>query len=219
MDNLPINVTDIVLGGVLLISALLAYARGFVHEVLSVAGWIGAIFAAVYGLPYAKPYARDLIPHELAADVAAGVVIFLVTLIVLSLLTRAVAGMVKASALNMLDRSLGFLFGLVRGAVVVCVAYLALSWMIPPEEQPSWITGARSMPLVERGADLLRQLVPESAGQAADEARKKAEKAVEAQRVLGDLMKTEPKGTQKADSGGYGETDRRRMEQLIQGTQ
>ena len=112
MDNLPINVTDIVLGAVLLLSALLAYARGFVHEVLAVAGWIGAILAAIYGLPYAKPFARDLIPHELAADVAAGVVIFVATLIVLSLLTRAVAGMVKASALNMLDRSLGFLFGL-----------------------------------------------------------------------------------------------------------
>lgn len=219
MDNLPINVTDIALGVVLLLSALLAYARGFVHEVLAVAGWIGAILAAVYGLPYAKPFARDLIPHELAADVAAGVAIFVATLIVLSLLTRAVAGLVKASALNMLDRSLGFLFGAARGAVLVCVAYLALCWVIPPEEQPRWITGARSMPLVTRGADMLRQLIPDEAGQAADDARAQARKAAEAQKVLGDLLTPAPKAAPKPDAKGYGEADRRRMEQLIQGTQ
>lgn len=223
MADLNVNGADIAIGVLLLISALLAYARGFVHEVLSVVGWVGAIFAAIYGLPYAKPYARDLIPNELAADLAAGVVIFLVTLVLLSLFTRAIATVVKNSALNMLDRSLGFLFGLARGGVLVCVAYLALSWIIPPEEHPSWIVGARSLPLVERGATMLRSLVPgteiERAGREAEQAREKARKALEAQRVLNDILTKEPKAPPPQDRGGYDAGERRRMEQLIQGTQ
>ncbi|MGA0394649.1 MAG: CvpA family protein, partial [Rhodospirillales bacterium] len=61
MDSLPVNATDLVIFVVLLISALLAFARGFVHELLSIVGWIGAIFATIYGYPYLKPFARDLI--------------------------------------------------------------------------------------------------------------------------------------------------------------
>ena len=113
LSDLPINVVDIGVLLILLISAVLAYACGFVHEVLSVGGWIGAIFATFYGFPYAKPFARKYISLDLAADLTAGTVIFIVTLVFLSLITRAVAKSVKASALNVLDRSLGFLFGLV----------------------------------------------------------------------------------------------------------
>ena len=122
MAELPFTFLDIAIGIVLLVSGLLAFVRGFVHEVLAVGAWVGAIFIAVFGFPYLRPYARDLIPHELAADVAAGAAIFVVALVVLSLLTRALSDRVKDSALNALDRSLGFVFGLLRGAVLVCLA-------------------------------------------------------------------------------------------------
>ena len=71
MDNLPVNITDIAVAVVLLVSAFLAYVRGLVHEVLSVAGWIGGGLIAIYAFPYAKPFARDLISIEPAADLAA----------------------------------------------------------------------------------------------------------------------------------------------------
>ena len=122
MAELPFTFLDIAIGVVLLISGLLAFVRGFVHEVLAVGAWIGAIVVAVFGFPYHRPYARDLIPHELVADAAAGAAIFVVALVVLSLLTRALSDRVKDSALNALDRSLGFVFGLLRGAVLVCLA-------------------------------------------------------------------------------------------------
>ena len=53
-----VNALDIGVGILLLISAVFAYLRGLVQEVLSIAGWIGAIFATVYGFPYAQPFAR-----------------------------------------------------------------------------------------------------------------------------------------------------------------
>lgn len=222
MDSLPVNVTDIAVIVVLLISALLAYARGFVHEVLAVAGWVGAIFATIYGFPYAKPYARSLIPIELVADIVAGVVIFVVTLVLLSFVTRGAAGLVKASALNFLDRSLGFLFGLARGGVLVCVAYLLLAWLIPPGEQPAWLRSARSMPLIERGAVLLRELVPAdtaaAGSKAAGNVQNKAEKILETQKVFRDMLTVEPKAQDAGTGEGYNRNERREMERLIEGS-
>jgi len=217
MDSLPITITDIAVIFVLLISALLAYARGFVHEVLSVAGWIGAIFATIYGYPYAKPYARELIPVEVIADLTAGVVIFIVTLVLLSFVTRGAAKMVKASALNFLDRSLGFLFGIIRGAVIVCIAYMLLSWMVPPADQPVWVRSARSMPLIEAGADALRTLIPHDAKQAADDAQGKAEKMLETEKVFRDMLTKEPESSKKDDTEGYSRGERQEMERLIEG--
>ena len=162
LKDLPVNVVDLAVLAVLLVSAIFAYARGFMHEILSIGGWIGAIFATIYGFPYAQPYARDLIPIQLAADLAAGVGIFVFTLFTLSIIIRAIAKHIQQSSLNVLDRSLGFLFGLVRGALIVCIAYLGVEFLITPQEQPNWLREAKSMPLILRGADGLRGMIPDN---------------------------------------------------------
>ncbi len=136
MDNLPVNITDIAVIVVVLVSAFLAYARGFVHEVLSVAGWVGAGFITAHALPFVEPFALELIPIEKVAPFAAGAVVFIVSLVILSILTRAISRRVQDSAHNALDRSLGFLFGMVRGAVLVCLIYIAIEWMMLHQ----WIT-------------------------------------------------------------------------------
>ena len=212
LSDFPVNVIDIGVLAVLLISAVLAYARGFVHEVLSVGGWIGAIFATFYGFPYAKPFARKYIPLEIAADLTAGIVIFIVTLVFLSLLTRAVAKQVKSSALNVLDRSLGFLFGLARGAVLVCVAYIGLEVIMPPAEQPQMVQSARTIQLIKPGAALLKALVPDH---------------ISARSITGDdsggidlqrLNSPAPKQPNAPKTGGYDAGTRKGMERLIDGT-
>ncbi|MGB0671171.1 MAG: CvpA family protein, partial [Rhodospirillales bacterium] len=220
MDNLP--VVDIAIAVVLILSALFAFARGFVHEILSMAGWIGAIFAAIYGFPYLKPYARDLIGIELVADLAAGLVIFIVTLIVLSIVTRTISSQVQDSALNALDRALGFLFGLVRGAIVVCLVYVLVEVVVPRDEQPGWLREAKAMPLVERGALVLRALVPQdtmnASEKAAEEARRRTEDAIETQRMIRGLIAPEPKAEPKAAQEGYEADQRRGIERLIDGS-
>ncbi|MEK9671016.1 MAG: CvpA family protein [Rhodospirillaceae bacterium] len=164
LSDLPVNVVDLVVLTVLLISAIFAYARGFIHEVLSIGGWIGAIFATLHGFRYAQPYARDLIPIQLAADLAAGVAIFIFTLLSLSIIIRWISRHIQQSSLNVLDRSLGFLFGLLRGAIIICVAYLGLEFLMSPAEQPKWVKEAKSMPLVIQGADAIRALIPDDLG-------------------------------------------------------
>ena len=214
MDNLPVNITDSAVIVVILISAFLAYARGFVHEVLSVAGWIGAGFITIYAFPFVQPYARDLIPIELAADLAAGVVVFIVSLTVLSILTRAISKRVQDSTLNALDRSLGFLFGMARGAVLVCLVYIAIEWMMPVADQPAWLRDARTIPIIELGADWLRMLIPAEAG-SSDGIAEQANQLLESQKVIEGLIAPEPKGGNIETLEGYGEKIRSEMERLI----
>lgn len=210
LNDLPVNVVDIGVLLVLLISAVLAYARGFVHEVLSVGGWIGAIFATFYAFPYAKPFARKYISLDLAADLVAGTVVFIVTLVFLSLLTRAISKRVQSSALNVLDRSLGFLFGLARGAVLICVAYIGLTLVMPEEDHPDMIKNARTMELIKPGAALLEQLVPDHITGRTSTSKTNID--------VKKMLTPAPKQETTPGSDGYNPDQRKSLEKLIEGT-
>jgi membrane protein required for colicin V production len=161
LDVSSINLTDIAVVLVILFSGLFAFFRGFVHEILAVASWVGAAAATLIGFPFAQPEVRKLIAIPLVADLAAGVAIFLIVLVLLSLLTRMLANRVRGSGLGPLDRSLGLVFGFLRGALLVSIAWLVLSWVLPREDYPGWLLQARTLPLVERGGSLLVGLLPE----------------------------------------------------------
>jgi len=193
-----------------LISGVLAYARGLVHEVLSIGGWIGAVLATLFFYPVVQPIARKFIPIDLAADLSAGVVIFIVTLVVLSLATRALSNRVKDSALNVLDRSLGFLFGLTRGALLVCVAYLGLEFLVPRADQPEWITSAKTMPVIVEGAAALIDIIPDSANIELPK--------IDTNSATQDIIKLVAPSTSsnQTQSDGYSDTERQEMERLIQ---
>lgn len=151
---------DILVIATLLISGAFAYARGFVHEVLSIVGWAGAAFATIYGTPVLKHFTRQFIEAPFIADLVTGILVFIVTLAVLSIITRQISKGVKESALGALDRALGFLFGLLRGAIIVGLVWIGYEWFVPPKEQPEWIFEARTIPMVVRGAEMLKSLVP-----------------------------------------------------------
>jgi membrane protein required for colicin V production len=217
------NLLDIIVIGVILLSGLFAFARGFVKEALSVAAWVGAAFAALYGLRYVAPVAERFLPKGPVADAAAGLALFLVALIVLSLLTSAVAGRVKESSLSAVDRTLGLVFGLVRGLVLVCLLYIALSWALPAgkQQQPGWIADAKTLPLLANGADRLRALVPAAyrvkAAATAEDTRRAAEQMNEAASAMRALSTPRPPATSIRDrTGAYSPDDQRDLNRLIQ---
>lgn len=230
------NLADIIVFAVLILSAAIAFARGFVREVLSIGAWVGAAAATIYGFPYAQPFARRYIEMTLFADIAAGVTIFVVVLVVLTVVSHLLAKTVRGSALGAVDRSLGLLFGLLRGAVLVCIAYLVLLWAVPEPDRPAWLIEARSLPLVQKGADFLLSLLPESAlqrgGAAADQARDAVNQAIGTGETLQDLSgqgasppASEPAPGTGSDStgsqgrSGYNDAERKDLDRLIQGTQ
>jgi membrane protein required for colicin V production len=155
------NTLDIIVIVVVLLSAALAFARGFIREVLSIVSWIGAAVIAYYGYSYVAPFAERFLPKGPFANLAAAAGVFIVALIVLSILTAAISRRVSQSKLSSFDRVFGLIFGVVRGAILVSLAYLALNWFLPPEKpRPDWIAQARSLPMLQSGANTIESLVP-----------------------------------------------------------
>src|ERR1700749_3762484 len=101
------NTVDIVVIAVVALSALIAFLRGFVREVLTIGSWLGASLVTLYGFPLLEAKIEQMISSKLAADIVCGVVLFLVSLIVFSIISHMIARFVRGSALTAVDRSLG----------------------------------------------------------------------------------------------------------------
>jgi membrane protein required for colicin V production len=149
------NTVDIVVIAVVAISALIAFLRGFVREVLTIGSWLGASLVTLYGFPLLQPKFEQWISSKLAADIVCGISLFLGSLIIFSILSHMVARFVRGSALTAVDRSLGLLFGLVRGAILVSLAYMLIFAL-----DPNILRGARTTPMMARGAEILRDMAP-----------------------------------------------------------
>ncbi len=144
---------------IVVLSAAFAMVRGFVREVLGVFAWLGAGFAAIRYYPLVQPYVNSVLPMKNLVVYAAMGVVFLVTLIVLSIVSALIGGFVRDSALSGLDRSLGVVFGAVRGAVIICLAYIALSVGVDQGQWPAAVVTARFLPWAHAGAvDLVSYL-------------------------------------------------------------
>ncbi len=125
------TVVDGAVALVILLSGVLAYSRGFVREMLSILGWIGAAVAAWYFAPMATPLVQQIpILSDFLGDscelsvIAAFAAVFAVALILISIFTPVFAGAVQRSALGGVDQGLGFLFGVARGILLVVVALI-----------------------------------------------------------------------------------------------
>jgi len=219
-----VNAVDLAVLGILALSAVAAFVRGFTREVLSAAGWVGAALVTLYGFGTVRPIVQSLVGQSVVADIVTGLVLFVVSLIVFSLIAQAVGNSVMQSRLGFLDRSLGVVFGLVRGAVVVVLIYLGLAWAVPPEKQPPILREARTRPLVEAGANWARSVAPPElrvGGQTAmDEAARRARQAQDAERALR-AIGAQPAANPPAQPGesGYKSNERRDLDRLIQTNQ
>jgi membrane protein required for colicin V production len=158
---MPITLLDIVLIVVMLISGLLAMVRGFMREVLSITAWILAAAATLYSYGKLLPYAKEYFNSDIVAAVAVVGGVFLITLLVVSVLTIKVSDMVLDSRVGALDRTLGFLFGLGRGLIIVVVAFQFFTWLVPDRSQPEWVKSAKSRVVLAGTGQWLISMLPE----------------------------------------------------------
>jgi len=230
---------DAIVALVLFISAGMAFLRGFVHEVLAIGAWIGAVAATLYGFDYAQPWFAAQIGVAWAANLVTGLALFLSALLILSLITKAISNQVRKSALNSVDSSLGFVFGVFRGAVIVSAAYyIAVQWVFDPEDMPVWLSSAKTRPWLERGAAEIHKFRPHNLGSEFTEQQKNtasgdlAEDSKRAGTQFGSPEKATveslatPKPTapvqsaeQTAKTKGYDKDERREMDRLFHNTQ
>ncbi len=154
------NWVDIVVLAVIAFSGMLGFMRGMVREVLGLIAWVGAAFAATWFFPQVQGIARRAIENPDIADPVAFGAVFLVVLIVLSLLARGLSGAVRHSALGGLDRTLGLVYGLARGAAVMVAAYLIAGVIEPVDRWPNEVLAARTLPSIYLGAVWVAQRLP-----------------------------------------------------------
>jgi membrane protein required for colicin V production len=158
--NLYFNFVDFIVVAVIIISAGYAAYRGFMNETLTIFSWAAAAFATLYFGPWLIPMARSLIATHWLASVAAYAGAFLVVFIPLSFMSHRFSQTVKNSPIGPLDRGLGIAFGVVRGLVVVGLAYLAFTYFTPIRNQPHWLLSARTLPVMQSTGRVLLAAIP-----------------------------------------------------------
>ncbi|MEY3003885.1 MAG: hypothetical protein RLZZ491_1061 [Pseudomonadota bacterium] len=160
---------DGIVAGVIVVSAILAYARGLVRETLSIGGWI---LAAVLGFVFAPnalplmgevPYLGEFIGESCELGIMASfAAVFALALVVVSLFTPMFATAVQRSVIGGIDAGLGFLFGVARGALLVVVAFIAYDRIVG-SEPVAMVADSRSAQVFAHMQDRIEAQIPDDA--------------------------------------------------------
>ncbi|MGA7196677.1 CvpA family protein [Roseiarcus sp.] len=159
---------DLAVIAIVLVSALLSMLRGFSREVLAIASWAAAAAAAYSFYPLVVPYLTPYIHKDIFAPAAAAAVVFVATLILVSLITVRLSDAILDSKIGALDRTLGFLFGVVRGFLLAVVAFAIFNWLVSEKQQPEWVRTAKTRPVLTDTADKIVAMLPEDAAATVD---------------------------------------------------
>jgi membrane protein required for colicin V production len=156
---------DVGVAVLVLISAILATARGFTREILSLATWVGAAAVAAYLYFYQPDLLKPYFAEELIGKIVLVGAGFLVSLIVLHLITMRIADFVVDSRIGPLDRTLGFIFGVARGVLIAVVAVIFLGWLVLGNNNTAnsnfaWLSDSKSLPILRNFGDSLIAALP-----------------------------------------------------------
>ena len=148
MDSFTI--IDGVVAIVIVMSALLAYSRGILREIMAIAGWVGATILAFIFADQVEPLVRQIpVVGDFLGDscelliIASFVIVFAISLVIVSMFTPLLSSLVHRSVLGGADQALGFLFGVLRGVVLVAAAFFVYQTMMPGQDI-AMIDGSRS---------------------------------------------------------------------------
>jgi membrane protein required for colicin V production len=205
----------------MLISALLAMVRGFMREILSIAAWILAAVATLYFYSRLLPVAKQYINNDIVAGVAVVAGVFLGTLLLVTIITVRISDMILDSRVGALDRTLGFLFGLARGLVIVVVAFLFFTWLVPDRSHPDWVKSAKSRVVLQGTGQWLMSMLPDDPENTILRRLKRPRGDEEPQdgqpgQRSGPVSPPSGSGQGRAEAGGYDRDERAGIRALIE---
>jgi membrane protein required for colicin V production len=224
---MPITWLDFLLLAIMLVSGLLAMIRGLMREVLSVAAWASAAAATVLLYERLLPVAEANLGAGTLAKVAVILGVFLLTLLIASIVTARISNMVLDSRIGALDRSLGFVFGLARGLLIVVVAFYLFSWFVPANKLPEGVRDAKSREALQATGKWMVALLPQDMdnylSSLISSVFKKPKGGVDPDSPDATPGKRSERGGTPRTGGndepaGYDRSDRTDMRQLIQST-
>ncbi|MER5170338.1 CvpA family protein [Thioclava sp. GXIMD2076] len=163
------TIVDAIVAVIIILSAILAYSRGFVREALAIVGWIAAAVLAYIFADAARPLVAQIpvLDRFLAgncdlATIGGFAAVFALALIVMSFITPLFASAVQRSALGGLDQGLGFLFGVIRGVVLVAVAFVVYD-RVMVHDQMAVVDDSRSAKVFSRMSVQMDESMPADA--------------------------------------------------------
>lgn len=230
-------IIDILVGVVALLSALISFFRGFIREVLTIAGVAGGIFAAIFFGPSLAPILRgwlgagegdeeptklfDLIPMSLIADIAAYGAVFIIVVIIISVISHFTAGAAKAIGLGPIDRTLGVIFGVGRALVLLALLYLPFHLLMEQSTKDEYFGDSHTFFMIEKTSAFIASFLPDT-----EEVEETAQDKIRDKLKEQDLLKSDKEESKDEDgpkkelidlkSEGYQEEQREGLDALIE---
>lgn len=234
-------ILDIIAGLIMLASILIAILRGFIREVLTIFGLVGGAVAAYIGGPLLSPLYQswmgvtegqeepekllDMVPYPLVAEVLAYATVFIVFVILLSILSHFLAESVKSLGLGAVDRTLGMVFGIVRGVLFLGLLYLPIYYLAGDEQKEDWsfLQNSKSRIYLEATSEWISGFIPVNEDDINFEETNETATAVnDARKKLEDMNLLQKSGSElqdpidKKQKDGYSNESRSEMDKLIE---
>ncbi|WP_208437511.1 CvpA family protein [Bartonella taylorii] len=155
-----ITVLDGIVVAVILFSAFLAMLRGFSREVLSLASWAIAAVATLFLFKPVLPFFEQYLSNKMIALITTLVTIFIIVLIITSIITMKISDFIIDSRIGILDRTIGFVFGALRGLFIMVIGMLLINALIKPENQAHWLKNATTKPILDSLGQKVWEILP-----------------------------------------------------------
>ena len=166
MVEASLNIFDLIVFFVIFLSGLIAFFRGFLREVMSLGAWFAASAITVYAFADVSEMLKPMVGSGTIAGAIAAMGLFIGSLVVISIFTMVFIRYVKkGKEVGWLDNGLGLVFGVIRGILIVALAYYVMSIMMCERDYPEWIQTALSKDFVRSSAALVADMAPDYLGE------------------------------------------------------
>ncbi len=221
---------DIIVIAVLLISAIIAFLRGFIREALTILGVLGGLVAAYTSAPQLSVYVRGwlgvkdglepellfgIIPRTLVADILAYGGIFIVVVILLSIVSHFLAEAVKNMGLGAIDRTFGVVFGIIRGVILLGLLYLPVHLLVDEETKNTWFADSRAHFYLEQSSEVISVFLPKTVVAKLHDDTKKIKETLSAREKLQKIDVLRKNEDRDESNGGYSDKFRGDMDELF----
>lgn len=211
---------DILVFLIIGLSGLFAFFKGAVREVLSIVSWIGAGYITFVARPVIDPLVSEYISSPLLSAAITILSVFIIALLILSQIARMVSSRIEDGSGGTLNRTLGLLFGLARGLIIVGIIYSAIV-IYSPDETPEFLANAKTLPVMEASSAVMLALIPDSAKEKAaksvDDSGESLIDALNPVEMLKGLGSADDSTADTPEEKGYNPAERQQMDRLFDG--
>jgi membrane protein required for colicin V production len=151
---------DFAIVAIVVFSTVISIMRGFVREAISLASWIIAVWISLEFGPLLAEALKDTIHSDQVRMLVSYLGLFLVMIIIGAIVSHFVSKLLKVTGLSGMDRILGMVFGLFRGALVIAIGILIASLTDLPSSD--WWQHSSVIPVFKPVAIWLKDFFPDN---------------------------------------------------------